>query len=465
MRTNILMILAVAVIGCTKPNPNRCCTDEADCAAAGLPVGMTCDDGRVCRANVCITDECQSNASCDQLAPYCIDPPEGVCQEQCTDDSQCPGNGQAATDRYCASGTCTECRDANDCSGSTPTCSAEGKCVACTQHAQCNTGVCTDAGTCASAADVAYVDVTGSPTSDCSATSACSTIERALAQLPARLYILVSPGTYTRGGPLVILDRRHVIGRGIPRPAIDRSDDGPILTTQGTADVHLENLQLSGATGAPGEDGTALDGYAIYCKAMVGSPVVTLVDVIVTNNRRGLIGRQCKVDVTRSTFSNMTYGIELVDVVARIDRSTFENTVADLDGGLFTVTNNVFARTPGIGVSLNSEQAGNVIEFNTFVEDAVSCDMIVPTAFPNNIFARSGDPASSTCSFPGSIIAPTDISALKLKHPDSAPYDYHLMPGSSAIDTAVGTTSLNHDFDGDVRPKGAGRDVGADEAQ
>ena len=87
------------------------------------------------------------------------------------------------------------------------------------------------------------------------------------------------------------------------------------------------------------------------------------------------------------------------------------------------------------------------------------------TTFPNNIFARSGNPSVASCSFPGSIVAPTDITALKLKHPDSAPYDYHLLPGSSAIDAAVGTSALNHDLDGDARPKGAGRDVGADEAQ
>jgi hypothetical protein len=464
MRTNILLsLILVVVAGCTKPNPNRCCIDEADCAAAGLPVGMTCDDGLICRANVCITDVCDSNAACDVISPYCVNPPDGVCQDICTEDAQCPGNGQAVTDRFCETGACVECRTSSDCSGSTPACSG-GKCVACVADDECSSGVCTDLGICAAASDIAYVNVTGAASSDCSATSPCSTIERALAQLPVRLYVLISPGTYTRSGPVVILDRRYLIGRGVPRPTIDRTDDGPIITTQGTADIHVEKLQLSGATALPADAGLPSDGYAIYCKSTGGSPSVTLNDLVVTNNVRGVAARQCKVDISRSLFANMGFGVELTDVVARIDSSSFENAYASLDGGLYTVTNNMFTRTTA-GVSLYSEQSGNVIEFNTFVDSPLGCGMQVATSFPNNLFARSGDPSSATCSFPGSIVAPTDITALKLKHADSAPYDYHLLPGSSAIDTAVGTTSLDHDIDGEARPQGAGRDVGADEAQ
>jgi hypothetical protein len=36
---------------CTKPNPNRCCVDEADCEAKGIAVGSFCDQGLVCRGN------------------------------------------------------------------------------------------------------------------------------------------------------------------------------------------------------------------------------------------------------------------------------------------------------------------------------------------------------------------------------------------------------------------------------
>jgi hypothetical protein len=53
------------VIGCTKPNPNRCCTDEVDCVAKDIPVGSQCDHGLVCRGNQCIAQLCETSSSCD----------------------------------------------------------------------------------------------------------------------------------------------------------------------------------------------------------------------------------------------------------------------------------------------------------------------------------------------------------------------------------------------------------------
>src|SRR4051812_41751513 len=75
---------------CTKPNPNRCCTDQADCDAAGIPLGTDCPDGKVCRANVCLKETCTSSADCDALAPYCS-MSTGACSETCVEDTQCPG--------------------------------------------------------------------------------------------------------------------------------------------------------------------------------------------------------------------------------------------------------------------------------------------------------------------------------------------------------------------------------------
>jgi hypothetical protein len=57
-------------------------------------------------------------------------------------------------------------------------------------------------------------------------------------------------------------------------------------------------------------------------------------------------------------------------------------------------------------------------------------------------------------------VVDSDVSALKFASPDMAPYDYHLTPGSIAIDAAVQAT-LDHDVDGD--PRAAPRDIGADE--
>jgi hypothetical protein len=56
------------------------------------------------------------------------------------------------------------------------------------------------------------------------------------------------------------------------------------------------------------------------------------------------------------------------------------------------------------------------------------------------------------------------VSALHFVRPDASPFDYHITSGSVAIDHAT-SSNVNHDFDGDTRPKGAGRDTGVDEAQ
>jgi hypothetical protein len=44
-----------------------------------------------------------------------------------------------------------------------------------------------------------------------------------------------------------------------------------------------------------------------------------------------------------------------------------------------------------------------------------------------------------------------------------APYDYHLMMTSIAIDASTTATVVVDDIDGELRPQGANRDLGADE--
>ena len=55
------------------------------------------------------------------------------------------------------------------------------------------------------------------------------------------------------------------------------------------------------------------------------------------------------------------------------------------------------------------------------------------------------------------------MAQLHFAHADAAPYDYHLGQGSIAIDAAAGPP-IDHDYDGESRPKGNAADVGADEA-
>ncbi len=349
-----------------------------------------------------------------------------------------------------------------DCAASVPTCS-DGQCVACTEHDQCASGACKDDGQCATANEIAYVNVLGGAASACTSTSPCKSIERALQFAAARPYVVIDSGTYTRTGPLMLADAHWLIGRGTPAPILDRVDDGPIIHVQGIANAHLDSLELTGATGDV-VNGDLLAGFAVYCKRSANTPSVSVRRLSTHDVLRGLVTRGCNVVVRNSSFRNSD--IELIDTNGTLDSNEFVGTNVQLDAGLFTFTNNVVSRVPAGGLSMYLPSTGNVVEFNTLVDASLSCEVITAQAFPNNILARSGNlPSGTMCSFPGAIVLPIDASALKFKHADSPPYDYHLLPGSSAIDTAVGTSSLDHDIDGDARPKGAGRDVGADEAQ
>lgn len=460
-----LMVLALLLVGCTKPNPDRCCTDEADCAALGIPNRTACDDGLLCRGHQCISIPCTTSAGCDVSAPYCVD---DTCAEACLDDSQCPGFTEQGT--FCADGICIDCRDSYDCTAPLPVCRA-GMCGQCFEHSECASGACALDGTCADESEIAYVDLAGSAGSDCTRLSPCSTVTRALALVPARKYVVIAGGTYSASTELVPVDERWFIGGAGAQVTLTRSTPGTIIHAHGPVVVHLANLTLADATNSGG--GGAGYGTGLYCDPSLGSPTVDADNVTFTANQTaGLFGTSCNVDVHRSAFSACGGGVELTDSNATFDECAVtdnSNTGMTLDSGVYTVTNTLVARNGTGGINLNASTSAQRIEFNTIVDNSgdpsvyagITCGPSVLN-LANNIVARNPRQTRGQCTYTGSIVVDSDISGLAFKSPDVEPYDYHLTAGSIAIDMAVDST-IDHDMDGDARPQGAGRDVGADE--
>jgi hypothetical protein len=253
---------------------------------------------------------------------------------------------------------------------------------------------------------------------------------------------------------------------------LENTSPGPIVTIAPGSDVSLDGITLSGATSA-GTSGPY--GNGIECpNAVAGARTVHVARSVVTNNANdGIQGRTCTISASDSSFlNNGRFGIELADATATIDRCVVSGNTfaaASFDAGLYTVTNSFVVRNGG-GIDFFSQTTGSRFEFNTIVDNGakiagLDCNPSNTAAqMPNNIIARNApNTTSTTCSFPGSIIA-TDVSALHFKSPDVAPYDYHLGGGSMAIDLGIAST-VDHDFDGDKRPQGPANDVGADEAQ
>jgi hypothetical protein len=468
----LLVGLFTFVTACTKQNPNLCCVDEADCAAVGLSDVTGCDDGLLCRGNQCIAEVCESSAECDADAPYCQSAPDGRCQPTCTDDSQCPGFGQPASQTFCDAGACVECRaDANDCSGTTPVCDT-GRCVACTANEQCASGACSE-GSCADESMIAYVAPTGSPTAACTMAAPCSTIEAALQLTPAKPIIVIESGTYSQNAALMFENgSRRLIGRGPTRPILQRATTGPIALVQFSGQLSVESLEIRGATG--GTTGDTISGHGVVCVSggAGGGRSVRFVDAVLRQNTaNGFLSRNCAVEVIRSQFvDNAFHGAAMIDTTAVIDRSTFSGNERglQLDFGTFTLTNSFITRNSTRGLELFAS-VGTRIEFNTIVDNGgqpsdvgFSCNSTGLTC-PNNIIARNRvQTLSSGCTFPDSIIIDLDITPLMFVSPDVAPFDYHIQSGSLAIDQAMVST-VTSDFDGDPRPRGGGFDIGADE--
>jgi hypothetical protein len=90
---------------------------------------------------------------------------------------------------------------------------------------------------------------------------------------------------------------------------------------------------------------------------------------------------------------------------------------------------------------------------------------------PNNIIARNTlagsatDPAAQTsgaCTYPTSRIQ-SDVNGLAFQQPDTSPFSYKLLAGSSAVDQATTAVPIDVDNEGDHRPQGPEKDIGADE--
>ncbi|MDQ3365966.1 MAG: right-handed parallel beta-helix repeat-containing protein [Myxococcota bacterium] len=242
---------------------------------------------------------------------------------------------------------------------------------------------------------------------------------------------------------------------------------GPVVRSGTGAEVTFENLEISGATSGINTQ----PGHGIEC-AMGSLGTLRLVDMQIQRNAgAGLASHGCTFEATRTEFRENRQAISAVDCKGTVSRSVITGNTSGgmfLDAGLYAIRNCFVFRNGGVGIEIYPSSPGNVVELNTIVDNTtgIGCisDVTTSGAFANNIIVRNtantdGNPA---CTHPGSIIM-GDAAALKFKSPDVAPFDYHITVGSIAIDQATPASTALTDYDGEPRPSGAARDVGADE--
>jgi len=312
-------------------------------------------------------------------------------------------------------------------------------------------------GSCATVAQVAYVDPATGTGNACSLAAPCKKVSDALAT--ARPYVKLK-GTIDEA---VTINNQNVTVLADPGAKLTRTNPGVILKVDGTSTVEIVDLAIADGLGGTGIGISLLPGNMAS---------LTLLRSTVSNNAGGGISASGgTLTVTQSTISGNTGG------------------GISISGGQFDLTNNFIVSNGGPlavfgGAKIDGIATGtgaHRLDFNTITANQTSgtltagvlCSAIaVPLTFASNIVFRNGSGMQvegSGCAWNysdiGQVITGTaDINADPL-FVNVSQGDFHIQATSPAKDTADPGAMENVDFDGDARPQGTHSDMGADEVK
>lgn len=344
---------------------------------------------------------------------------------------------------------CVECLTNGDCTRdpSAPNCDPVSfTCEGCLAHSDCASNACLPDGTCGDDSSVLYVDQQGLDGNDCTVQKPCATISRAAALLTTtRRYIKLSGALV---GSTTLTSKRASILAG-PGTTLTGTAD-PVLKIQ-TSEIKVYDLEITcGAT--PPQGGVRSEMAS----------TTTLSNVYIhACGKAAVEAKGGFLIVQRSRMSENLDGI-----------------VTDSSAG-FSITNSFIVHNGNDtsmhgGVFIGSTVSGmNRFEFNTVAHNeakpmvglagGVTCPVsVTPLPASNNLIVANTPSNTYQCDFTGSIIAddPTPYSFANTTVP---PFDYHISGLSSARDMSTVPSTVDDDFDGQFRPLGPAKDVGADE--
>ncbi len=352
------------------------------------------------------------------------------------------------------------------CGEQTPVCGADSVCHACEVDSDCTAGVCMPDGSCAAASTVAYASPAGGEKATCTLTDKCA-LDTAAAVTGAAV-IHLDPGTYSLTASVGLAGSVTLVGRAATVKSIA---SGAALSVNTNANVTIDYLEIDGGSGQ--------FGNGIYCSE--GSLVLNQVTVQ-HSGAQGIYSFLCALTVQQSTIrNNAGFGIEINGGLTTVSRSTIASNqlggITMSAAGHFDITNTFvtgngseqsIADTGGVRLFPDSSPNSR-FEFNTVVGNAVGdgttggINCIAAFTADNNIIvgniklAETSDSGGS-CAHLSSLVGET-TSAVGFK----SDIDFHLTPASPAIDQAITASTVAIDFDGDARPQGAAKDIGADE--
>jgi len=472
----LVVSMLVAVVGCTKPNPRSCI--DGSCSDPNFPF---CDvSGQFGEgANTCLAVTCDANAfvACSgDTALVCnavgnnYDP--HACGVSCDATKGCidclVDNDCGAAAPHCdGDGSCVECLDSTQCADpSKPFCDDSlHACRGCSIDDECDSKVCDDtSGSCVDSSKVIYAAPDGI-LFDCGTLAVPCSFQGAVDQVDGtRTVIKLLPGTYAE----TVTARSKVFavhGDGATLHPADTAAAG-LTVTNGDATVTVVGMAFERGVGAGAN-------AAITCNAdsspARGNVVLDRVSVTVPQNGVTL----CKATVTRSSFKATTATPGVLLFSGTISRSRFE-------GGR--------VQMPTVGPSGFGDFAENCLFINTQVESGTDAAVRFSTLINSVVLCgQTGSPQPNRINLTDDIMVSTSaietgvcdhhhVVAMPAPLPggtndnvttedprfvNAAAGDYHLMPGSPAIDAADPTATSTTDYDGKPRPIGAGKDIGA----
>jgi len=332
-----------------------------------------------------------------------------------------------------------------------PACDA-GTTGRCARHTDCESRACLPDGTCASVADVAYVEAAAPDTTSCTKATPCGHISTALTtgKLTIKLHGTIDENVTVDRGRIVTL-------LGDPGAALTQRTGGrPVVLATGTG-TKLSIYDVTIADAGPSSIGVVMPSSSF--------PSVALVRVTIRNNPGGGISAAGGLlTIAQSSISsNLGGGITLL-----------ESSRFDIVDSVFFANGSLSSATGAITIAVDAVD-GNRLEFNTFYDNiaqsgvgaAIQCSAGIFVA-RNNILYGNGTLASpqqigGSCGHAYSIVLPGVLPAgpgnkaadPRLINPEAG--DFHLGAGSPAIGASDPRSDLCGaaaiDFDGVPRAK------------
>jgi hypothetical protein len=230
-----------------------------------------------------------------------------------------------------------------------------------------------------------------------------------------------------------------------------------------------------------GEDGTRLNDLTVEGAAQARLVRVTTYDPIRLYETATLTIEDSRVGFEQNCLvaqSGTTLVVRRSAFFACQKGAIITTGAATIENSFFTANGQIGGGANGSslgGVRMDGPAEGNVFRFNTLAGNRAntapaadcgdSATRLEHSIFFNNDGENGSTPDVLGCKIVGSLVdftAPPDAGNLE-GDPELLDGGFHIAPTSPALDQAIGGT-LGDDIDGEVRPQGAARDLGADEA-